>query len=152
MKFYVKIPLIYSVLGLLYIFLSDNAIEFLGVDPDTITEMQTYKGTAFIVLTAFLLYLALYRNYRRVREKEIEIVKVYRSMSQGMQHILNNFLQKVLLWQNALKYEKADVKETEKVLESTVLETAEKIKEVCSIEEVSEDEITRRLYRRGRLK
>lgn len=68
---------IYALLGAGWIVGSDNVVGHLFTDPDTIAHVQSYKGIAFVAVTAALLYGVLVRVYARLvssekREREIE--------------------------------------------------------------------------------
>ncbi|MCR6687115.1 PAS domain S-box protein [Pseudoxanthomonas sp.] len=54
-----RIPLLYVVLGVLWIVFSDRGIALLVSDPVLITRLQTFKGGFYMVATAVLLYLLL---------------------------------------------------------------------------------------------
>lgn len=51
-----RIVLIYLVLGVLWIALSDRALAMLVDDPLLLTRLQTFKGWAYVLVTALLLY------------------------------------------------------------------------------------------------
>ncbi|WP_018953014.1 sensor domain-containing diguanylate cyclase [Thioalkalivibrio sulfidiphilus] len=51
-----RIVLIYLVLGVLWIALSDRALVMLVDDPVLLTWLQTFKGWAYVLVTALLLY------------------------------------------------------------------------------------------------
>jgi len=57
-----KISLSYAVFGLLWIAYSDRFLESISSDPGFITRMQTYKGWAYVLVTAALV-LFLVRHY-----------------------------------------------------------------------------------------
>jgi len=63
-KFSYRITLLYLVFGLTWILLSDELLNFLIKDLKTLTEIQTYKGFSFIVITALLLFI-LVRDYMK---------------------------------------------------------------------------------------
>lgn len=63
----------YLLLGGAWILLSDQLLLFLFRDPDTMTQFQTYKGWAFILVTASLLFGLIWRNTAKiVRSQERE--------------------------------------------------------------------------------
>lgn len=51
-----KTAVIYAVFGGLWILLSDKLLGFLVTDLDTYASIQTYKGWAYIIITAFLVF------------------------------------------------------------------------------------------------
>ena len=61
LKFEYKISLIYLIIGLLWIFFSDKALEYF-FPHDLVHKLQTFKGSFYIVVTAYFLYLLVKRN------------------------------------------------------------------------------------------
>ncbi len=74
MRFEYRIALIYLIVGFLYIIFSDFFINSISNDSDTITEMQTYKGIGYVLVTSLLLFFLIRRHLRQLRsvEKELE--------------------------------------------------------------------------------
>ncbi|MCE1248651.1 MAG: response regulator [Firmicutes bacterium] len=67
-----RIALIYAVIGGLWILTSDGILGLLFQDPHTITTISTFKGWFYVGVTAWLLYLLISTNVKRVFEtKEI---------------------------------------------------------------------------------
>ena len=65
-----SIAFIYAVVGGLWILASDRIVELIGIDPDTITHLQTYKGWFYVVMTALMLF-GLIRSYgNRLRQSK----------------------------------------------------------------------------------
>jgi len=54
-----KIPVLYLLAGLAWIVFSDRAVQALLHDPALITQVQTFKGAAYVAATAVLLYVLL---------------------------------------------------------------------------------------------
>ena len=67
-----RTSLIYGIAASLWILLSDRILDALVLDPQQIAVLQTYKGWAFVALTAVLLYSVLRRE---VRQWEHEALK-----------------------------------------------------------------------------
>jgi PAS domain S-box-containing protein len=82
-----KIVAIYSVFGGLWIYLSDTFLGLVINDPAVFSMLSTYKGLAFIAITASLLYVLITRYSKRIG---IQISELSQS-----QHMLDR--QKVLL-------------------------------------------------------
>ena len=61
-RFALTVSLIYAGLALLWIFASDRALELLLPDLADLSTFQTVKGSAFVVLTALLIYVVLLRR------------------------------------------------------------------------------------------
>lgn len=62
-----KITILYLIFGMLWILLSDKILEFLISDPALLTDIQTYKGTFYVILTALLLYLIILDRSKKQR-------------------------------------------------------------------------------------
>lgn len=60
-----KISLIYLVIGLFYIIISDVIVNSI-VNPETLTNLHTYKGVTFIVATSVILYLILNTLFQKL--------------------------------------------------------------------------------------
>ncbi len=56
---------LYGLAGGLWILFSDRLVSTLGLEPEVAARVQTYKGCAFVALTAFVLYFVLNRQFRR---------------------------------------------------------------------------------------
>lgn len=65
----VKIITIYSVVGGLWIYFSDALLRKFVSDRDTLSHLSVYKGLAFIVLTASLLYVLISRYLSKFLRK-----------------------------------------------------------------------------------
>ena len=57
-----KIALIYAAIGALWILLSDKLLAYFTTDLHVLTQVQTYKGWAFIVVTAILVFFLVHRQ------------------------------------------------------------------------------------------
>lgn len=60
----------YAVVGLLWIWLSDSALNLLGFGPNHIFLAGAVKGTAFVVVTAGLIYWLVKREFSAARQAE----------------------------------------------------------------------------------
>ena len=75
MKSELKITLLYIIIGILWIFLSDNFV-LLFITKNTqqqITQFQNIKGSIFIISTGLLLYTLLKRHNSAIRQKIEEL-------------------------------------------------------------------------------
>lgn len=57
-----KIALIYAVIGALWILLSDKLLAYFTSDMQVLTQIQTYKGWTFILVTAILVFFLVHRK------------------------------------------------------------------------------------------
>ncbi len=75
-----RTALLYASVGILWITLSDRAIEFMLDDPVAINRMQTYKGWAFVLVTAVGVYLLLHAQLRRWEQASLERQKISQAL------------------------------------------------------------------------
>lgn len=68
MKLYYRIPLIYLIISLLWIALSDRALIWLNLEQELSNSIQSYKGYFFVVLSSWLMY-ALIKKYHLQQER-----------------------------------------------------------------------------------
>jgi PAS domain S-box-containing protein len=62
----IRIVAVYSLVGGLWIYLSDTILGMIVQDPVVISRISMYKGLTFIALTATLLYVLIARYIRRI--------------------------------------------------------------------------------------
>ena len=70
-----KISLFYFFFGLLWIYFSDNAINFLVQDLQTLQFLQTIKGWLFISFSSLLLYLLSKKLFNQIETNQNELIK-----------------------------------------------------------------------------
>jgi len=61
-----KIAAIYALVGALWIQLSDRLLQLLVADTSLITRLSTFKGWAFVAVTAVLLYQLIARDHAQI--------------------------------------------------------------------------------------
>ncbi|GFE56569.1 ATP-binding protein [Geobacter sp. AOG1] len=76
-----KIAVIYAVVAGLWILLSDEALQLLFKDPNTITRISIVKGWLFTVVTANLLYFLVYRYVRALQRKDDNLFEIVQGVS-----------------------------------------------------------------------
>jgi PAS domain S-box-containing protein len=82
-----RIAGIYTVLGALWIMVSDRLLVQMVPDPHALTLLQTYKGWAFVLASGLLIFLVLSRELRgRLRDEKMlrESDQRYRSLFDNM--------------------------------------------------------------------
>lgn len=65
-----RVALAFLIFGILWITLSDHALTLITTDSEALTRLQTYKGWAFVVGTAFLILFMVRREVRARTEQE----------------------------------------------------------------------------------
>lgn len=61
----VRITIIYLVIGILWITLSDEAILMLGQNVEDLTRLQNYKGWFFVIFTSSLIFILIRQEIRK---------------------------------------------------------------------------------------
>jgi len=65
-----KIAMVYAIIGGLWILFSDRLLVLLFDDPATLTRMQTLKGWFYVLVTAVIIFLLIWRSIVSVRQSE----------------------------------------------------------------------------------
>jgi putative nucleotidyltransferase with HDIG domain len=79
----VKIVLIYTAVGSLWILASDRLLALFVTDPSAITGLQSYKGWFYVGITALLLYVLVRNDVRRLRAATTRLEESYEATLQG---------------------------------------------------------------------
>lgn len=93
----IKIGLIYATVGALWVLLSDRVLAYFTTDMQVLTQIQTFKGWAFILVTAILIFFLVHR-------KLIEIGK----LNAQLQHRVNTLESFLPICANCKKIRKPD--------------------------------------------
>lgn len=81
----VRIALLYAVFAALWIFFSDQFIELIATDKRGLSQLQTFKGLAFVVVTTLLVWLLVHRSF----SAQIRLVQALRNSQQRQQLLLD---------------------------------------------------------------
>jgi len=68
-----RISMIYAGTGAFWVLFSDTVLSLVISDPATLTHLQTFKGWAFIAVTAFLLYFLVSRYASSKKHAELAL-------------------------------------------------------------------------------
>lgn len=71
-QFEYKITTTYLIIGVLWIVFSDRLLESLISDHDIVIELQTYKGSFYILVTALLLFFLIRRHLKKISAIELQ--------------------------------------------------------------------------------
>lgn len=73
----VKISLIYAIIGIAWIILSDELLEYIFKDIEIYRHFQTYKGWFYILITTLLVFSLVSRRVKLLREENQKTVTAY---------------------------------------------------------------------------
>ena len=142
----VRITAAYAFFGALWILLSDKALNLLPEDIELYSLLQTYKGWLFIAATAALLFFLIRRETRAVEKKEREKQELFAATVSAMNHILNNFLNQMMIFRTQAE-DSADFDEEIIDLYDQVIEEANgKIRDLTELKTPSPEKISDTLF------
>lgn len=95
------VVLIYLVAGWMWITFSDAVVEAWFPDPASLSRAQTYKGTLFVLVTALVLFLVLYRQFRNDRE-QFDLLREQREQIRQLSHFRESVIDNASVWINVL--------------------------------------------------
>ncbi|NOQ34278.1 MAG: hypothetical protein GQ569_00090 [Methylococcaceae bacterium] len=136
-----KITLLYAMFGFTWTFFSDRALELFVTNTKLLGEIQTLKGWFYVLVTSVLLYYLVNREYNKVLEKEQEKFEIFTATISAVQHILNNFLNKTLLFKLEAKKSADFNKEVLSLYGDVINDAAEQVKSLSSVSELTEKRI-----------
>jgi len=146
LSFPLKISLLYATFGILWIFLSDRLLEWLIADITLLSRIQTMKGWIYVFITTLLLYILVSMDYRKLLAREKEKREIFDATMAAVQHILNNFLNKMLLFKMAAEDSKDFDKETLDLYDDVIHEAEMQIKILSSTQELTAKQIHQSIY------
>jgi HD-GYP domain-containing protein (c-di-GMP phosphodiesterase class II) len=92
---YVKLPphyrivLAYLLFGVAWIFFSDIAVENLFSGERNITQIQHYKGWAFVVMTAVFLFVLIRQDFKAIQQANAKILESIEQAVMGWIHVMD---------------------------------------------------------------
>ncbi len=144
---YQKITIIYFIIGALWIFFSDRILTSLARSTEIITMLQTYKGWFFVTFTSVLLFFLVRKDYRALEQREKEKFEIFRTTMSAVNHILNNFLQKMIFFKQMAEESKEFKTEVLEIYSNVITQTTDEIKKLGEIKKLSKEEIEKIVYR-----
>lgn len=67
-----RVALIYAGFSLLWILFSDQIVLYIVQDVEVLTGIQMIKGWVFVIVTAFIVYVLLYREITKINQGKEE--------------------------------------------------------------------------------
>ena len=107
-SFELRITLAYLIAGGLWILFSDTALHYFVTDDHILTNLQTFKGWFYVLLTAILFYWLLKRHLNKLRnaeQKARESEKLKTAFLQNMTHEIRTPMNGIIGFTDLLKSE-----------------------------------------------
>lgn len=104
-KISLKIAIVYTLFGGLWILLSDRLLRFVANEASEITSLQTYKGWVYVAITALMLYLIINNELKQSKHWLGKLIKSYEELD-----IAHEKLKKI----EAQLYNQEDISERKK--------------------------------------
>jgi len=79
-----KISLIYAVVGVLWILLSDKVAAMLFTTPEYFSTVQTYKGWFYVIITAFILFILIKNEKNTLSIAKQSFSDLFESTTEGI--------------------------------------------------------------------
>lgn len=79
-----KITVIYLLMGLIWITFSDEFLRAMITDPQILTDFQTYKGSFYILITAYLLFVLVKRHIKRLKEHQLLFENMFNTITDSV--------------------------------------------------------------------
>ena len=137
----IKVTFIYTVFGVLWIFFSDRFLLMWIAEPETLSQLQTTKGWIYVIVTFFLLYALIKRDYQIIEKKETEKQKIFNATLRAVHQILNNFLNGMMLMKlEAGKSQDFD-KEVLNMYDRSIKDAQTQLKDLNAVSDISEAQI-----------
>lgn len=76
----IKICLIYAVIGLIWIFVSDAIIDLITNGQDSVLKISIYKGVLFIIVTTSILYVLTNKFLKKICNTEQQLRNSYKEL------------------------------------------------------------------------
>ena len=97
MKPYYRVSLIYLLLSLLWVVVSDQVATFISPNTEVLTYLQTIKGWLFVTLSTVFFFVLLQRARLKLEREEMEKKNVFKKTIEGSLHILLNYFNEMQL-------------------------------------------------------
>jgi len=104
------------------------------------------KGWIFVFATTLLLYFLVSTDYKKLLAREREKREIFDATMAAVQHILNNFLNNMLLFKMAAEDSNDFDKETLDLYDDVIHEAETQIKVLSSTQELTAKQIHQSIY------
>ncbi|MBP8850431.1 MAG: HAMP domain-containing histidine kinase [Breznakibacter sp.] len=135
-----KITLAYLLIGSFWILFSDKILHYFVEDATLLTQMQTFKGWFYILITALLLHFFLKNHLEKLRaaqQRALESDKLKTAFIQNISHEVRTPMNGILGFTNLLVKEDITPQERERFSEYVSISTLQLLTIVEEIIELS---------------
>ena len=147
MKPYWKVTLWYVGFGILWIFLSDKAIEAFSPNTQILTFLQTVKGWFYVLISGLLIFYLTKKAFDEHLTKDREKFSVFRKTIEGVHHILLNYLNQMQLVTMEAERSKDFDKEIITLSKDLSEKATEELMKLNEIDPITSDHIDSVVYR-----
>ena len=84
-----KIAVLYALVGGAWILLSDRLLAMFVNDVDLLTEISTFKGWGYVLVTAAILYWLIGRNFTAIQNSQRALQNSYNATLEGWARALD---------------------------------------------------------------
>ncbi|WP_052661323.1 EAL domain-containing protein [Clostridium aceticum] len=83
------ITMVYGVIGILWILLSDKLLKVITNDPVIYRQLQTYKGWLYVLITMILLYTLIKKRVKLMESATNETIEAYIQLRETHQELIS---------------------------------------------------------------
>ncbi len=130
---YVRVPLLYGVVSVIWIYCSDSAVRMMFDSPDAMTTVSMWKGWIFVVVTTGMLYALIRRDCVIHAEREKDKREFLEENIRAMNHITRNFLQKMTIFREYAERTEGFDKEVLQLYDTIIDDASVEIQRVSDI-------------------
>jgi HD-GYP domain-containing protein (c-di-GMP phosphodiesterase class II) len=116
-----RVAILYFIIGIIYIYISDQALLYLFTDAETLGLIQTYKGWGYVVVTSALLYGLLDNQLKKLSFEMEGRKKAEEEIFASREELARAYEETIKGWGNALNLKEVAVeKHSHQVIEMTL--------------------------------
>ncbi len=83
-----KIAIIYAIIGLLWIILSDEIVNIIVKDKVTFKRVETYKGLVYVIITAVIIYILTNKKISKLKHITNRLIQSYQELESTHEELI----------------------------------------------------------------